>query len=71
MTDQKCWYAGVDWASESHLVLLTDAESKKIGEKEWKDNGEGLAEMAAWLVATSGAPEAAQILIAIESATQP
>ena len=66
MTDQKCWYAGVDWASESHLVLLTDAEGQKIGEKEFKHSGEGLAEMAAWLVATSGAPEAAQILIAIE-----
>jgi transposase len=66
MTDQKHWYAGVDWASESHLVFLTDAEGHKIAEREFKHSGEGLAEMAAWLMATSGAPEAAQILVAIE-----
>ena len=66
MTDQKHWYVGVDWASESHLVFLTDAEGHKIGEKEFKHSGDGLAEMAAWLMATSGAPEAGQILVAIE-----
>jgi len=66
MTDQKHWYAGVDWASESHLVFLTDAEGKKISEKEFKHSGEGLAEMAAWLMSTSGACEATQVLVAIE-----
>ena len=66
MSDQKRWYAGVDWASESHLVFLTDAEGHKIGEKRFKHSGEGLADMAAWLMATSGASEAAQVLVAIE-----
>jgi transposase len=66
MIEQKHWYAGVDWASESHLVVLTDVEGHKIGEKEFKHGGEGLAEMAAWLMVTSGALEAAQILVAIE-----
>ena len=42
MTDQKCWYAGVDWASESHLVRLTDAEGRKIGERKFEHSGEGL-----------------------------
>jgi hypothetical protein len=33
MTDQRQWYAGVDWASESHHVFLTDGDGRKIGEK--------------------------------------
>jgi hypothetical protein len=51
MTDERRWYAGVDWASESHHVLLTDGDGRKIGEKIFKHGGEGLAEMAAWLMA--------------------
>ena len=66
MTDQRRWYAGVDWASESHLVVLADAEGRKVGETEFKHSGEGLADMAAWLMATSSAPEAVQVLVAIE-----
>ena len=66
MTDRRQWYAGVDWASESHHVFLTDADGRRIGEKVFRHGGEGLAEMAAWLVAASGATEPAQIQIAIE-----
>lgn len=66
MTDQKQWYAGVDWASESHHVFLTDDDGRKIGERGFRHGGEGLAEMAAWLMATSGAVEAGQIRVAIE-----
>ena len=66
MTDERRWYAGVDWASESHHVLLTDGDGRKIGEKIFKHGGEGLAEMAAWLMAMSGVAEPRQIDIAIE-----
>lgn len=66
MSEQRRWYAGVDWASESHQVFLTDAEGRKIGEKAFKHGGEGLAEMAAWLKVTSGTSDASQVLIAIE-----
>jgi transposase len=66
MTDQKQWYAGVDWASQSHHVFLTDGDGRKIGERVFRHGGEGLAEMAAWLTATSGAPEAGQVQVAIE-----
>jgi len=65
MNEQQ-WYAGVDWASESHHVFLTDGEGRKIGEKIFKHSGEGLAEMAAWLLITSGAACSSQIHIAIE-----
>ena len=66
MTDLKRWYAGVDWASESHHVVLTDGDGRTIGERVFKHSGEGLAEMAAWLMARSGAAEGSQIRVAIE-----
>jgi transposase len=66
MIDERGWYAGVDWASESHHVFLTDDGGRKIGEKIFKHSGEGLAEMAAWLTATSGVAEPRQVHIAIE-----
>ncbi|MHA6687493.1 IS110 family transposase [Mesorhizobium sp. A556] len=66
MTDQGQWYAGVDWASESHHVFLTDGNGRKIGEKVFKHGGEGLAAMAAWLTAASGAVGEQQIQVAIE-----
>ena len=66
MNQQRRWYAGVDWASESHHVFLTDDEGRKIGEKVFKHGGERLAEMAAWLKAASRTKDPAQIHIAIE-----
>jgi transposase len=66
MADQRQWYAGVDWASESHHVFLTDGDGRKIGERVFKHDGEGLAAMAAWLMAASGASEPSDILVAIE-----
>ncbi|MGI9476859.1 MAG: IS110 family transposase [Hyphomicrobiaceae bacterium] len=66
MTEQQRWYVGVDWASENHHVLITDGAGSKTGEKIFKHGGEGLADMAAWLMATSGAAEPGQVHIAIE-----
>jgi len=65
MTEQR-WYAGVDWASVSHHVVLTDGTGRRIGEKIFKHSGEGLAEMAAWLLSASGAARSSQIDVAIE-----
>ena len=65
MIDERRWYAGVDWASESHHVFLTDENGRRIGEKIFRHSGEGLAEMAVWLSSTSGGVPA-QIHIAIE-----
>jgi len=66
MGDRQQWYAGVDWGSQSHHVVLTDGDGRKIGERSFKHGGEGLAEMAAWLMAASCAAEPGQILAAIE-----
>lgn len=66
MSDQKRFYAGIDWASASHHVRLTDGEGRDLGEKIFKHGGEGLAAMAAWLLTASGAAEPGQIHVAIE-----
>jgi len=66
MTKQKQCFAGVDWASEAHHVFLTDNDGRKIAEKVFKHGGEGLAAMAAWLMAMSNADEAGHIRVAIE-----
>ena len=66
MGGRQQWYAGVDWGSQSHHVVLTDGDGRKIGERSFKHGGEGLAEMAAWLMAASCAAEPGQILAAIE-----
>ncbi len=63
---QERWYAGVDWASESHHVRLIDDEGHDIGERIFEHAGQGLAEMVAWLLAASGATGPDQIHVAIE-----
>ena len=64
--DQRRWFAGVDWASEKHDVVVTDSDGKTLGRTKVEHSGEGLARMADWLVATTGAtPE--QIHVGIES----
>lgn len=66
MDDRKSWYAGVDWASQSHHVRLIDHNGRNLGERIFKHGGEGLAAMADWLMTTSGAERPEEIAVAIE-----
>ena len=59
------WFAGIDWASESHQVCLVDAHGKCCGERAVPHGGAGIGELCDWLLARTGAaPEA--IAVAIE-----
>jgi hypothetical protein len=59
MEDERNWFVGVDWASETHHVRVSDARGRKVGERAFAHSGEGLAAMAAWILAVTGAaPEA-------------
>jgi transposase len=62
---EKQWFAGVDWASENHHVYLMDGNGKRLGERQFRHGGAGLAEMADWLIATSGGSPS-MIHVAIE-----
>lgn len=63
--DQRRWFAGVDWASEKHDVVVTDCDGKTLGRAKVEHSGEGLARMADWLVTTTGA-EPQEIHVGIE-----
>jgi transposase len=65
MTDDARWFAGIDWASQTHQVCLIDGGGNIIGEHAFAHGGAGLAELCAWLLAMTGA-EPAAIAIAIE-----
>jgi hypothetical protein len=65
MTDDTRWFAGIDWASQTHQACLIDAGGKIIGERAFAHGGAGLAELCAWLLTMSGADPAA-IAVAIE-----
>src|SRR3954471_1871722 len=65
MEDERNWFVGVDWASETHHVQVSDARGRKLGERAFAHSGEGLAAMAAWILAVTGAaPE--EVFVAIE-----
>jgi transposase len=60
------YYAGVDWGSESHCVWLTDSDGRRLADRSFKHGGEGLAEMANWLLKTARVNDPAEINVAIE-----
>ena len=65
MADDIHWFAGVDWASEIHQVVLVDAHGTVAGERAFPHGGEGLGAMCDWILTTAGTPADA-IGIAIE-----
>ena len=65
MIDDTRWFAGIDWASQTHQACLIDAGGKIIGERSFAHGGDGLAELCNWLLAMTGAQVAA-IAVAIE-----
>ena len=67
MSNDVRFFAGVDWATETHQVCIVEAQGGKIiGERAFPHGGEGLAELCDWLVSTSGA-EPPMIAVAIEA----
>lgn len=65
MEKERLWFVGVDWASELHQARLSDAGGDKVGERAFRHGGEGLAELANWILQLTGA-EPAAVHIAIE-----
>ena len=65
MADDIHWFAGGDWASEIHQVVLVDTHGTVTGEHAFPHGGEGLGAMCDWILTTAGAP-AEVIGVAIE-----
>ena len=54
MDKERRWLAGIDWASQEHVVSLYDDAGKKIGQRKFSHGGTGLTDMIAWLLNASG-----------------
>jgi transposase len=64
MEHQRCWFVGIDWASQEHRVHVADAAGVKLGGRSFPHSGAGLAAMAEWILNISGArPEEVQVAI--------
>ena len=66
MHEERRWFAGIDWASQEHVVTLCDGQGKKIGQRKFAHGGTGLGHMIAWLRKASGG-EPCEIHVAIET----
>ena len=66
MDEERNWFVGVDWASQTHHVCVLDAHGDKLGERGFTHGGAGLAEMAAWILGrTKTAAEAVHVAIEV------
>ena len=68
MEEERLWFVGVDWASETHQVPLSDARARgnKVGERSFRHGGEGLTELASWILQlTKATPEIVHVAIEI------
>ena len=60
------WFAGVDWGSQVHQVRVSDRCGRSLGDRGFAHSGEGLAELAAWILQKTGAsPDAVHIAIEV------
>lgn len=62
---ERLWFAGVDWGSQTHQVHLADAQGRERGKRGFAHSGEGLVELAKWILQHTGTTADA-IHVAIE-----
>jgi hypothetical protein len=67
--EEPFWFAGLDWASRSHRVSLTDASGKPYHHCDVSHDAAGYAAICAWLEHTQTSP--GRIAIAIETTHGP
>ena len=48
------WFVGVDWGSQTHQACVTDAAGEVVAERAFEHGGQGLSEMADWLLSMAG-----------------
>lgn len=64
-SENRRYFAGIDWASENHHVRVIDAEGTDLGERVFRHDGEGLCEMVDWMLRLTDA-SVADVQVAIE-----
>ena len=66
MNDEPRAYAGVDWAVNDHQACVIDAAGKELGNRKFAHSGQGLADMADWILKLSGS-EPGKVSVGIET----
>ena len=64
------WFVGVDWGSQTHQACVSDVAGKLLGERAFEHGGQGLSEMADWILSFT-AGKAEQVGVAIETPRGP
>ncbi len=49
MIDDILWFAGIDWAPQSHRLRLLDTDGRHVSERDFVHGGAGLTELRDWL----------------------
>lgn len=63
--EERRWFAGIDWAFETHHAWVSDDRGQKLGEKSFPHSGEGLVAMQDYILSLTGStPD--KVLVAIE-----
>jgi transposase len=63
--EERKWFAGVDWATETHHCWVSDDRGQKLGEKAFAHSGAGLVEMQDYILSLTGStPD--KVFVAIE-----
>jgi transposase len=68
--EERKWFAGIDWATETHHVFVSDDRGQKLGEKSFPHSGEGLVAMQDYILSLTGStPD--KVFVAIEVPSGP
>src|SRR3546814_8018083 len=64
MEHQQSWFAGIDWGSQDHQVHVSEASGVRLGARSFPNDGAGVADLAAWIIAVTGArPEGVGVAV--------
>jgi transposase len=63
--EDRRWFAGIDWGTETHHAFVSDDRGQKLGEKAFPHSGEGLVAMQDYILSlTKSTPD--KVFVAIE-----
>ena len=63
--EDRRWFAGIDWGTETHHAFVSDDRGQKLGEKPFPHSGEGLVAMQDYILSlTKSTPD--KVFVAIE-----
>lgn len=66
MEELRCYFVGVDWATQEHEICVIDAQGKEIGKSSFAHSGDGLERLCSWIAKVTNDAAAEQVTVAIE-----